>query len=59
MQNLRNDWDQKHEDKDMKVMLTAFVAIIIIAAGANYGLKHIGFSSQDRNSGADVRVGES
>lgn len=43
----------------MKVMLTAFVAIIIIAAGANYGLKHIGFSSQDRNSGADVRVGES
>lgn len=43
----------------MKVMLTAFVAIIVIAAGASYGLKHIGFSSQERNSGVDVRVGDS
>lgn len=40
----------------MKAMMLAFVAIAVIAAGANYGLKQAGFSSEDVNSGSSVRL---
>ncbi|MDO6482637.1 hypothetical protein Q4525_04940 [Shimia thalassica] len=40
----------------MQAMLAGFAAIIIIAIGANLVLDQIGFSSQDRYSGADVRL---
>jgi len=37
-------------------MLTAFVAIAIIAVGANLVLDNIGFSSQERTAGSAVRL---
>lgn len=40
----------------MKAMLTAFVAIAIIAVGANLVLDNIGFSSQERTAGSAVRL---
>lgn len=40
----------------MKTMLVAFVAIALIAVGSNMILGVIGFSSQDRTSGAAVRL---
>ena len=42
----------------MKTMLIAFVAIAVIAIGANMVLKQAGFSSQDRSAGAAVRLGD-
>lgn len=41
----------------MKAMLLAFLAIIVIAVGANLTLDKIGFSSQDKTSGSAVRLG--
>lgn len=40
----------------MKAMLTGFVAIVLIAVLAWYGLNALGFSAQDAYSGANVRV---
>jgi len=40
----------------MKAMLTAFLAIVVISVGSNYVLKQSGFSSQERASGAAVRL---
>jgi hypothetical protein len=40
----------------MKTMLVAFVSIAVIAVGSNLILGAIGFSSQDRTSGAAVRL---
>jgi len=40
----------------MKAMLAGFAAMALIAIGAYYALQDIGFSSQDRNAGADVRL---
>ncbi|MFT6675518.1 MAG: hypothetical protein ACJAVM_001710 [Sulfitobacter sp.] len=42
----------------MKAMFTSFAAIILIAVGANFALENAGFSSQDVNAGADVRLGQ-
>lgn len=39
----------------MKAMLMGFVAIIVIAIGANTILGTLGYSSADRYSGAAVR----
>ena len=41
----------------MKPMLLAFITIAVIAVAANQTLQRVGFSSQDRNAGADVRLG--
>ncbi|WP_370402157.1 hypothetical protein [Sulfitobacter sp. JB4-11] len=40
----------------MRAMLTAFVAIVVIAVASNVILNQIGFSSQDRASGSAVRL---
>ncbi len=40
----------------MKAMLIAFVAIVVIAVGANYGLHQAGFSSEEVQSGPNVRL---
>lgn len=40
----------------MKAMLAAFVAIVIIAIGANFGLQRAGFSAADRTAGDAVRI---
>lgn len=40
----------------MKAMLLAFVALVAISVGSNQILMQIGFSSQDRTAGADVRL---
>ncbi len=40
----------------MKAMLVAFVAIAVIAVGSNLILGEAGFSSQDRATGAAVRL---
>jgi len=40
----------------MKVMFMAFLAIAIIAVGANLVLKQAGFSSQERTLGANVQL---
>ncbi len=40
----------------MKAMLAAFAAIVVIAAGANLGLKHAGFSSGERQAAPSVRL---
>jgi len=40
----------------MKAMLSAFVAIAVIAVGSNMILSEAGFSAQDRTSGAAVRL---
>ena len=40
----------------MKTMLIAFVAIAVIAVGANLVLDNIGYSSQDRAAGSSVRL---
>lgn len=37
-------------------MLTAAVAIVVIAVGANLILENIGYSSQDRTAGSNVRL---
>ncbi|MFQ6553927.1 hypothetical protein AAD018_016425 [Aestuariibius insulae] len=43
----------------MKAMFLAFVAMGILAVGADLALDRIGFSSSDRGSGADVRLDDS
>ncbi len=40
----------------MKAMLSAFVAIAVIAVGSNLILQDAGFSSQDRATGQAVRL---
>ena len=40
----------------MKAMLLAFVAMIIIAANANFVLQDAGFSAQDAATGSAVRL---
>lgn len=40
----------------MKAMLTGFAAMVLIAIGAYVGLNQLGFTSQARHSGADVRL---
>jgi len=40
----------------MKAMLLAFVAIAVIAVGANFGLSQAGFSAQERATGSSVRL---
>ena len=40
----------------MKVMLSAFLAIAIIAVGAFYGLQNAGFSSSEQQAGDAVRL---
>ena len=40
----------------MKAMLAGFAAMIVISIGANYALKTIGFSSEERNSSSAVRL---
>ena len=43
-------------ENKMKIMFTAFLAIAVVAVGANRILKQAGFSSQERTSGAAVRL---
>ncbi|MGH1412558.1 MAG: hypothetical protein ACRBB0_03635 [Pelagimonas sp.] len=40
----------------MKAMWAGFAATVIIAIAANFALAQIGFSSEDRYSGASVRL---
>lgn len=40
----------------MKAMLAGFLGIVVISAAAWYGLGQAGFSTQERNSGANVRL---
>jgi hypothetical protein len=40
----------------MKAMLTGFVAIIVLAVGAWYGLQQLGFSSAEVYSSPSVRL---
>ncbi|KIN70157.1 hypothetical protein Z946_11 [Sulfitobacter noctilucicola] len=40
----------------MKAMIIAFVAVAVIAVGANLILGQVGFSSQDRTAGSAVRL---
>ncbi|WP_303048842.1 hypothetical protein [Phaeobacter sp. HF9A] len=40
----------------MKAMLTGFALIAVLAVGADFALDHAGFSSQERGSGASVRL---
>ncbi|MGJ8557904.1 MAG: hypothetical protein ACSHW6_12750 [Sulfitobacter geojensis] len=41
----------------MKAMLLAFLAVAVIAVGANTVLEQAGFSSQNRTAGPAVRLG--
>ncbi len=40
----------------MKTMLLAFAAIVLITITANFALQTAGFSSQEQNQGAAVRL---
>ena len=40
----------------MKAMLGGFAAMIVISVGAYFALGEMGFSAQDRNAGAAVRL---
>lgn len=40
----------------MKAMFAGFAAIAVIGIAAHFGLAEIGFSSEERNSGAAVRL---
>lgn len=40
----------------MKAMMAAFAATIVIAIGANFVLKEVGFSAQERTAGISVRL---
>lgn len=40
----------------MKAMLSAFVAIAVIAVGSNVILNNAGFSAQEQGSGSAVRL---
>ncbi len=41
----------------MKAMLIAFLAIVVIAVGADVALDYIGFSTREITSGPSVRSG--
>lgn len=40
----------------MKVILSALVAMVVIAVGANMFLSQAGFSSEEQTSGSSVRL---
>lgn len=40
----------------MKVMFTGFVAAVLIAVGAYYGLHELGFSAAETGAGPNVRL---
>ena len=40
----------------MKVILTAVLAMVVIAVGSNVLLQQAGFSAQDQTSGTAVRL---
>jgi hypothetical protein len=40
----------------MRAMLTAFLAIVVIAVAADFGLNRAGFTSQDVQSSPNVRL---
>lgn len=40
----------------MKVMLSAFAAMAIIAVGSNVILGNVGFSAEERTAGSAVRL---
>lgn len=40
----------------MRMMLLAFAAVVVVAAGAGFGLNYIGYSSQERLSSDSVRL---
>jgi len=40
----------------MKAMFVGFIAIVVIAVGAWYGLGQLGFSSQEQFSSDSVRL---
>lgn len=40
----------------MKVMLSSFAAIVVIAVGAYYVLQEVGFSSEERQAAPSVRI---
>ncbi|GFE63024.1 hypothetical protein [Litoreibacter roseus] len=42
----------------MKAMLSAFVAMFVIAFGANFALGELGFSSSEQGSGVNVRLSD-
>ena len=41
----------------MRTMLVAFVAVGVIAVAADRALEGAGFSTQERTTGVDVRLG--
>ena len=40
----------------MKVMMYSFAAVLLIAVGSHFVLDQIGFSSEERMSGASTRL---
>lgn len=40
----------------MKIMLLAFAAAILIAVAADFALRGIGFSAEERTTGSSVRI---
>lgn len=40
----------------MKAFVIACIAIVVIAAASDFTLNSIGFSTQEQNSGASVRL---
>ncbi|WP_268870847.1 hypothetical protein [Actibacterium mucosum] len=40
----------------MKAMYTGFAAIVLIAVAASFGLQQIGYATDERQSGAAVRL---
>ena len=40
----------------MKTMIVAFVAVFVIAIGADFALDNIGFSTEEQTSGDAVRI---
>ena len=40
----------------MRTMIVAFVAVFVIAVGADYALDHAGYSTEDQNAGTAVRL---
>lgn len=42
----------------MREILLAFAAMAVISVGAYYGLKEVGFSAADRNTGNAVRLSD-
>ncbi len=40
----------------MRTMIVAFVAVFVIAVGADYALDYAGYSTEDQNAGTAVRL---